>query len=109
LGRADRRALASHIAFVIEHLLKLQAAPASASTCGWRDTILRARGKIEQLLSESPSLRREIAEMISKRLPEVRTLVRASLQDYGEQPQIDIDQVTDTEDQVLGDWLPASA
>jgi hypothetical protein len=35
--------------------------------------------------------------------------VRAGPKDYGEQPLIDLDEVTYTEDQVLGDWMPTSA
>jgi Domain of unknown function DUF29 len=61
LGRSERRALASHIALVIEHLLKLQASPATEPSRGWRDTIRRARQKVEDVLEESPSLRREVA------------------------------------------------
>jgi hypothetical protein len=39
----------------------------------------------------------------------IRALVRVGLKDYGEQPLIDIDQVTYTEEQVLGDWMPERA
>jgi hypothetical protein len=109
LGRSDRRALASHIAIVIEHLLKLQVAPTREPARGWEDTILRVRGEIEQLLSESPSLRGEVADIISKRLPRARLLARSNLQRYSEQPLSDIDQITYTEEQVLGDWMPERA
>src|SRR3954451_337525 len=57
LGKSERRALASHIANVIEHLLKLQASPATEPTRGWRETIRRARNEIEVILADSPSLR----------------------------------------------------
>ena len=57
LGRSERRALTSHIAVVIEHLLKLQASPAAEPARGWRDTIRRTRQQIEEVLEESPSLR----------------------------------------------------
>jgi len=109
LGKSDRRALASHIAIVIEHLLKLQASPASMPARGWADSVLRARGEIELLLADSPSLRSEVAGMITKGFPHARALVRVGLKDYGEQPVIDLDQVTYSEDQVLGDWLPEGA
>ena len=36
LGKSDRRALASHIAIVIEHLLKLQSSPASVPAVAGR-------------------------------------------------------------------------
>jgi uncharacterized protein DUF29 len=106
LGRSERRALASHIALVIEHLLKLQASPATEPSRGWRDTIRRARQKVEDVLEESPSLRREVAGLIVKQIMRARALVHANFQDYGEQPRIDMEAVTYTETQVLGDWLP---
>jgi Domain of unknown function DUF29 len=108
LGRSERHALASHIAVVIEHLLKLQASPATEPVRGWRDTIRRARAEIERKLEESPSLRREVAGLIARETPRVRALVRANFHDYGEQPLTDIDAIACTEAQVLGDWLPAA-
>jgi Domain of unknown function DUF29 len=106
LGRSERHALASHIAIVIEHLLKLQASPATEPARGWRDTIRRARQKIEDILEESPSLRREVIALIARQTSRACALVRTSFQDYGEQPRIDIELVTYNEAQVLGDWLP---
>jgi hypothetical protein len=107
LGRSERQALASHIAVVIEHLLKLQASLATEPVRGWRDTIRRARGDIERKLEESPSLRREVAGLIARETPRVRTMEHANFQDYGEQPLEDIAAVAYTEAQVLGDWLPS--
>jgi Domain of unknown function DUF29 len=106
LGKSERRALASHIAVVIEHLLKLQASPAAEPSRGWRDTIRRTRQKIEEVLEESPSLRHEVAGLVARQTSRAHALVRANLQDYGEQPRIDIESVTYTDAQVLGDWLP---
>jgi hypothetical protein len=106
LGRSERRTLASHIETVIEHLLKLQASPAAEPARGWRDTIRRARDDIEEVLAESPSLRREVVDIIAKQTKRARNLVRASLQDYGEHPLIELDSVSYTEAQVLGDWMP---
>jgi hypothetical protein len=106
LGRSERHALASHIAVVIEHLLKLQVSPATDPTRGWRDTIRRARREIQRRLKESPSLRREVANILVDELTAARSLVLASLQEYGEQPRADIGALDYTEAQVLGDWLP---
>jgi Domain of unknown function DUF29 len=106
LGRSERRTLASHIENVLEHLLKLEASPNREPARGWRDTIRRARGAIEDVLADSPSLRREVASIVAKQTPRARTLVRTSFQDYGEQPRVDMEAVTYTEAQVLGDWLP---
>jgi len=94
LGRSDRRALASHIAIVIEHLLKLQGSAAREPARGWKETIRRARNEIERLLSESPSLRRDVAALVAKELPRARTMARDGFQDYGEQPLVDLDQVS---------------
>jgi hypothetical protein len=106
LGKSERRALARHIAVVIEHLLKLQASPAAEPARRWRDTIRRTRQKIDEVLEESPSMRQEVAGLVATQTLRARALVRANFQDYGEQPRIDIASVTYTEAQVLGDWLP---
>jgi hypothetical protein len=106
LGRSERHALASHIAVVIEHLLKLQVSPAQEPVRGWRDTIRRARGEIERKLEESPSLRREVAGLIARETVRMRALVRANLEDHAEHPLTDINAISYTEAQVLGDWLP---
>jgi hypothetical protein len=106
LGKSERHALASHIGIVIEHLLKLQASPASEPVRGWRDTIRRARREIERRLKDSPSLRREVADMVADELASARSLVRANLEDHGEPPLIDLDAISYSESQVLGDWLP---
>ncbi len=107
LGRSERHALASHIALVIEHLLKLQLSPARDPERVWRDTVRRARREIERLLKDSPSLRREVAGIVADETGPARALVLNNLQDFGEQPLMDIESVTYTEAQVLGDWLPA--
>jgi hypothetical protein len=106
LGRSERRSLASHITNVIEHLLKLQASPIGEPTRGWRDSVRHARTEIEDVLADSPSLRREVAAVIARQVPRARAIVRANLEDHGEQPRIDLDAVSYTEQQVLGDWLP---
>jgi len=106
LGAAERRALASHIGTVIEHLLKLEASPATAPARGWRDSIRRARRDIEWLLNASRSLRREVGRMIDDETIAARSLVLASLADYDDQPLIDVVAVTYSEEQVLGEWMP---
>jgi hypothetical protein len=106
LGRSERHALASHIAVVIEHLLKLQVSPAQEPVRGWRDTIRRARREIERRLKDSPSLRREVPGIIAEEIGPARALVLDSLQDYAEHPLTDINAISYTEAQVLGDWLP---
>jgi hypothetical protein len=106
LGRSERHALASRIAVVVEHLMKLQVSPATDPARGWRDTIRRARREIQRGLRESPSLRREAGDIVADELASARSLVRANLEEYAEPPRADIDPLTYTEAQVLGDWLP---
>ena len=56
VGRSERAVLRSHIAVVLEHLMKLQASPSVDPRNGWTVTLLRARRVIERSLEDSPSL-----------------------------------------------------
>ncbi|MBV8523658.1 MAG: DUF29 family protein, partial [Acetobacteraceae bacterium] len=94
------------IAIVIEHLLKLQSSPAEDPKRKWKATVRRARLAIEHRLRRNPSLRREVPEMIAETMARVRQLVRDNLNDYNEQPKVDLDSLSYTEAQVLGDWFP---
>ncbi|MBV9248866.1 MAG: DUF29 domain-containing protein [Acetobacteraceae bacterium] len=87
LAQRDRRELASLIALVVEHLTKLTYSPASSPRVGWLETIGRARGEIEDLLGASPSLRREVPQILSRVAPRA------------------LDMQCEPE-QVLGDWFP---
>jgi len=69
LSRSDRRALRSQIRRLIMHLLKWEHQPQLRSVHKWDDTIDNAREEIEELLKESPSLRRETDEMIAEMYP----------------------------------------
>jgi len=55
---------------------------------------------------DSSSLQRESPRMVADELGSARSLVHASLHDYGEQPRTDLDARGYSEEQVLGDWLP---
>jgi hypothetical protein len=107
LGRSERSSLRSKITTVIEHLMRLQASPATAPRRGWKATILRARGDIGDLLKDSPSLRPLVAAMVVEQTQRAQKDLTAWLALYGEQPRIDIASLVFTEDQVLGDWFPA--
>lgn len=107
LARTERRALASHIAAVIQHLMKLEASPAIHPRQGWQDTIDEARDNIARLLKDSPSLRGEVAGMVRDEMSGARARAQRSLFRYGETPRREIATLAYTEDQVLGDWLPA--
>jgi hypothetical protein len=105
LGASERRSLASHIRTVIEHLMKLQASPAEAPRPGWRETILRARRDIEDVLEESPSLRRDVTAIIFRQTEKTRRDVSVILKDHGEDASALVG-LTYDEDRVLGPFLP---
>jgi hypothetical protein len=106
LGRSERSSLRSKITTVIEHLMRLQASPAMAPRRGWRATINRTRRDIRDLLKDSPSMRPLVAAMAADQTQRAREDLADWLAEYGEPPQVDIDSLTFTEDQVLGDWFP---
>jgi hypothetical protein len=91
VGTAQRSALSSQIRRILEHLMKLEASPASDPRRGWQETVFDAQGEIEQLLDDSPSLRSEVPAIIARQLPRARRRVRRQLDLYGEQPQTDLD------------------
>ena len=64
LGRSDRRALTSHLARIIEHLLKLQYSPATEPRAGWRTSVQVHRDEARKLLADSPSLRPYLAGVL---------------------------------------------
>src|SRR4051794_15870433 len=101
LGRSERSSLRSKITIIIGHLIKLQASPAADPRPGWKITIIHARGDIAELLEDSPSLRRFIPEMLALQTQRARKDAMEWLAVYDEQPQIDIADLTFTEDQVL--------
>jgi len=109
LGQRERSALRSRLAVIIEHLMKLHASPAELPRNDWMDSIDAQRRDIEYLLDDSPSLRRQVGNMIGTETPRARRAVLRTLTRHGEQPTTDLDQLSYTEDQVLGDWFPSRA
>ena len=72
LGSRERREIASRIEQVVLHLLKLQHSPATDPRRGWEETIDRERSEIDEMLTESPSLRQEIGPALARRWPSAR-------------------------------------
>jgi hypothetical protein len=67
LGKSERRGVSSHLATVVEHLLKLKYARGifrEYNARGWRVSVRSARRRVRKLLNESPSLRPQLAEML---------------------------------------------
>lgn len=106
LGASERRTLASHIRTVVEHLMKLQASSAADPRDGWVETILRVRDDIADVLDTSPSLRRDVPDIIGRQTVRARRLVAHELGRRGEEARVALDALIYRDDQVLGPWLP---
>ncbi len=59
MGKSEKRALESRLAVLLQHLLKWQYQPVRRSK-SWELTIKEQRLRIEKLLRESPSLKRQL-------------------------------------------------
>ena len=108
LGKSDRRALRSQITRVLRHLLKLEVSTAAGPRAGWRETIVDARTEIELVLEDSPSLRRDLTELIEKLNPIAAKLACSDLAQHDEPAAAVWERVKQgfTAEQVLGDWFP---
>jgi hypothetical protein len=106
VGRSERAALRSHILNVVEHLMKLQASPATEPRAGWQDTVDRARAEIEDLLKDSPSLRPLVPSLIADVTPKARRFAGTALTRHGETPRTALATITYSEDQVSTEWYP---
>ena len=71
LGKRDRRELGSRLHVLLMHLLKwcYQAPERSGS---WRGTIRTQRRAMTAVLADSPSLRRQLPEMLAHSYPDAR-------------------------------------
>ena len=115
LGKSDRRELASRLAVIVEHLIKLDHSPARYPRKRWRQTILRERGEIERILDDSPSLRREVPKLIrneAKRAAEIALGELDIRRELGQglretlKRKNSLELFSYTPDQILGDWFP---
>ena len=109
LGKSDRRELTSQIRRILRHLLKLEASPATRPHAGWRSTIIDARSQIDEVLSDSPSLRREVDRLVKDQLAAAAELAASDLGQHDEQPDLvraRLEKGGFTVEQILGDWFP---
>jgi hypothetical protein len=106
LGKRDQRDLRSRIQTILDHLMRLQASPAQAPRHGWERTLIVQRTGIRQLLDDSPSLKPAVPVVIAAEMPTARRLATLAMEEYGEAPRVPLDQLSYTEAQVLGPWLP---
>ena len=109
LGKSDRRELRSQIRRILRHLLKLEASPSVEPRAGWRSTVLDARTEIMDVLRDSPSLRREVDDLIAEQLILAAELASADLSQHSEPAhavQARLKKRVFTAEQVVGDWFP---
>jgi hypothetical protein len=82
LAKRDRNACRSQVVRVIEHLLKLDHAPASLPHSGWRRSIFDAR---EQLANDlTPTLRGDLAQEFPRLYARGRAAADLSMEEHGE-------------------------
>lgn len=86
--------------------MKLQASPATDPRRGWQDSVIEARAAIRRLLRDSPSLGRDLPEIVQSETTEARELASRSLSLCGETPRVPLGTLRYGEAQVLGDWFP---
>lgn len=109
LGKSDRRELRSQIRRILWHLLKLEASPALEPRAGWRSTIRNARAEIEDVLRDSPSLRREIDGLIAEEAEIAAKFAAADLSQHGEADEAVwalLEKGGFRAEQVVGNWFP---
>jgi len=71
MARSDVRAVGSHLAVVMLHLLKWQYQPEARSS-GRRGSIYNGRTAVQDLLEDSPSLRNRLPALASRQYPRAR-------------------------------------
>jgi hypothetical protein len=109
LGKSDRRELTSQIRRILHHLLKIESSPAAEPRSGWHSTVRDARAQIDEILRDSPSLRRQIDSTITAQTRIAVKLAEDDLARHGEEAEnirARLKQGGFTTAQVLGDWFP---
>ena len=76
LGASDRRELGHRLEVLMMHLLKWQIQPIHRSR-SWRSTLRVQRSRIERLLKQSPSLRRQVAALSKEHYASARDMASA--------------------------------
>jgi hypothetical protein len=106
LGGALYRSVRSRVRTIMEHLLKLEYAPAEEPRAGWRDTILTQRRDLIDDLT--PSLGRRLAAEIEQHYARSRDTASRSLRQHGEEAAADAlpENCPYTVEQIIGEWLP---
>lgn len=104
MGKSDRRAIISHLAIIILHLLKWRYQPERRGT-SWRLSIRNGRQEIDWIVNDSPSLRRQLSELIESVYPMAR---ENAADETGLALDVFPEQCPFTVEQVIGDDWPES-
>lgn len=106
LGKRDKRAIASYLRRLCEHLLKINYWQQERDTCfrGWNLEVINFRLQIEAILEDSPSLKNYLTEVFMSEYQKGRKLfLNASELDAAivpQEPKFTLSEVLDE------DWLP---
>jgi hypothetical protein len=106
LAKAQQRDLASRIATILVHLIKLQASTATNPRNTWRRTVRTQRTELHRLLKDEATLSTTVSAVIEDEIAGARQHAADDIADYGEVPSVDVARLAFTEDQVLGRWFP---
>jgi hypothetical protein len=104
MGKSDRRAIISHLAIIILRLLKWRYQPERRGT-SWRLSIRNGRQEIDWIVNDSPSLRRQLSELIESVYPMAR---ENAADETGLALDVFPEQCPFTVEQVIGDDWPES-
>ena len=107
--RAQLRRVLHHLFKLEHHLFKLEASPASDPRAGWRRSVRDAREEVEDILQDSPSLRREVAGLVAAQAARAAKMAADDPADHGESSdaiRAQLDKGGFTVEEVLGDWFP---
>ncbi len=109
LGKSQRAALRSQLRRILRHLFKLEASTASEPRLGWEESLRDAREEVEDILQDSPSLRREVPRLVSEQGPIAAKRAAADLEKHGEAADAILARLERggfTAEEVLADWFP---
>ncbi|MFZ4406071.1 MAG: DUF29 domain-containing protein [Paracraurococcus sp.] len=114
LGGSQRRAVKSFVRQILVHLLKTRFHPDQSPRGHWRDEIGNFRAQLDDIFTQSPSLRAHRAELASTEWQRAARQVWRGLDDDGHRAEaVEVRRLTavpdyfDLDTQLLDlDWLP---
>jgi hypothetical protein len=117
VGVSQRTALRSQIFRIVRHLLKLQFSPASDPRSSvvasydlrWRNSIRDGRKQVDDLLTDSPSLRSQVEPVLAQEMSKAGKRAIEDMREHGEvggDTEAALRAARYTPEQVLGDWFP---